>query len=97
VGADDQDPSLWQGACLATATDPVSNAVFMAALHRAAGAPFGLTAVAWRVELGAPLLLRTDPESVICGCLGASRRLCEAGFKFRFPSIVEALKDVFGH
>lgn len=84
------------GAYLATAPNPVSNAEFMRELRRALDVPFGLPAKEWMVRLGAPLLLRTDPELALYGRYCRSRRLQEEGFSFRFPEISSALSDLYG-
>lgn len=82
------------GAYLATAPKPVSNAEFMRELRRALKVPFGLPAARWMVRIGAPLLLRTDPELAILGRYCASTRLAEAGFEFAFPEVAGALRDL---
>lgn len=89
------DPTM-SGAYLATAPQPVSNAEFMRALRHAIGMPLGLPAFDWMVRLGAPLLLRTDPELALYGRYCVSRRLREAGFEFEFPDVGSALQDLYG-
>tara|TARA_R110002072_G_scaffold273219_3_gene433747 strand:- start:26820 stop:27746 length:927 start_codon:yes stop_codon:yes gene_type:complete len=83
-----------QGAYLATAPHPVSNAVFMRELRRALRVPFGLPAANWMVRIGAPLFLHTDPELAIFGRYCASRRLAEEGFEFSFPELPAAMCDL---
>jgi uncharacterized protein (TIGR01777 family) len=85
-----------QGAYLATAPNPVSNAEFMRALRRALRIPFGLPAAAWQVRIAAPLLLRTDPELALYGRYCVSRRLAEIGFEFEHPQVDGALTNLFG-
>jgi uncharacterized protein (TIGR01777 family) len=87
------DPRL-QGAYIATAPNPVSQKQFMRALRRAMRMPIGLPASAWMVRLGAPLLMRTDPELALYGRYVISRRLNEQGFEFRYPHLPEALADL---
>ncbi|MCK5944708.1 MAG: DUF1731 domain-containing protein [Planctomycetes bacterium] len=84
-----------QGAYLATAPEPVSNAVFMRELRAAVGVPFGLPAARWMVRVGARVLLRTDPELAVLGRYCVSRRLEEEGFGFGFASLNEALRDLY--
>lgn len=84
------------GAYLATAPEPVSNAVFMRQLRKVLGARIGLPAAAWMVRLGAPLLLKTDPELALLGRYCVSRRLREEGFAFHFPDLESALRDLYG-
>ncbi|MCB9848257.1 MAG: DUF1731 domain-containing protein [Phycisphaeraceae bacterium] len=87
------DPSM-HGACIATAPNPVSNAEFMRAIRRTLRVPLGLPAPAPLVRLGAPLLLRTDPELALCGRYCVPKRLQAEGFEFRFPTIEPALRDL---
>jgi uncharacterized protein (TIGR01777 family) len=85
-----------QGVYLATAPNPVSQSVFMRELRGAMGIPFGLPAFAWMVCVGAPLLMRTDPELALYGRYLISTRLREEGFSFQFPEVRCALTDLFG-
>lgn len=84
-----------QGAYLATAPNPVSNADFMRALRRALRRPFGLPAAAWMVKLGAPLLLKTDPELALYGRYCVSKRLREEQFQFAYPELGAALTNLY--
>jgi uncharacterized protein (TIGR01777 family) len=83
------------GAYLATAPNPVSNAEFMRELRKALRAPFGLPAKSWMVRLAAPLLLRTDPDLALYGRYCISRRLRQEGFEFLFPDLASAFRDLF--
>lgn len=87
------DASL-QGTYLATAPKPVSNADFMRALRRALQMPIGLPAASWMVRIGAPLLMRTDPELALYGRYCVSKRLPREGFEFQFPDLQSALTDL---
>jgi uncharacterized protein (TIGR01777 family) len=84
------------GTYIATAPIPVSQVEFMRALRRAMGMPIGLPAFAWMVRLGAPLLMRTDPDLALYGRYVVSRRLREEGFEFRFPELRSALAELLG-
>lgn len=84
-----------QGVYVATAPNPVSNREFMRALRRAVGQPVGLPAAAWMVRLGAPRLLKTDPELAIYGRYCVSKRLADEGFEFVFPDVGPALRDLY--
>lgn len=88
------DPDM-EGAYVATAPSPVSNAEFMRLLRRTLGMPLGLPAPAWLVRIGAPLMLRTDPELAIYGRYCVSRRLREEGFEFTYPELPAALADLY--
>lgn len=89
------DDESMHGAYIATAPNPVSNAEFMRELRRAVGMPIGLPAPAFGVRLAAPLFLRTDPELALYGRYCVSHRLPEIGFEFRFPTIREAMADLY--
>jgi NAD dependent epimerase/dehydratase family enzyme len=84
-----------RGVYVATAPNPVSNAEFMRELQRAVHAPFGLPAMAWMVRLGAPVMLRSDPDLALYGRYCVSRRLKEEGFEFLFPDVGPALRDLY--
>lgn len=83
-----------RGAYVATAPNPVSQRDFMRELRRAMRMPIGLPAFSWMVRLGAPLLLRTDPELALYGRYLVSRRLREEGFDFEFPVLCAALTNL---
>jgi hypothetical protein len=85
-----------KGAYIATAPNPVSNNEFMRELRRALRMPIGLPAAEWMVRIGAPLVMRTDPELALYGRYCVSRRLREEGFDFEFPELPQALKDLYG-
>jgi len=85
-----------QGAYLATAPEPVSNAEFMRALRRALRMPIGLPAASWMVRIGAPLVMRTDAELALYGRYCISKRLKEEGFEFTFPNLTSAFQDLYG-
>jgi uncharacterized protein (TIGR01777 family) len=87
------DPAM-QGIYIASAPNPVSQRDFMRELRRVMRMPIGLPATRWMVKLGAPLLMRTDPELALYGRYVVSRRLREEGFSFRFPQLREALEDL---
>lgn len=86
------------GVFIASAPNPVDNRAFMRSLRRHAGGlaalGLGLPAPAPLVRLGAPLVLRTDPELALYGRYVLPRRLMEAGFTFRFPQLDGALADL---
>lgn len=88
------DPKM-EGAFLATAPNPVSNAIFMSALRKALHIPIGLPAAEWMVRIGAPLIMKTDPELALYGRYCVSRRLEKDGFQFEYPDIASAMKQLF--
>jgi len=83
-----------RGMYIASAPNPVPQRAFMRALRRSMRMPIGLPAFTWMVRLGAPLVMRTDPELALYGRFVVSRRLREHGFEFRFPELPPALDDL---
>lgn len=91
--------SSMSGMYIATAPNPVSQRDFMRALRRHAGGlgklGLGLPAPAALVRLGAPLVLRTDPELAIYGRYLIPKRLLAEGFDFKFSDLDQALADLY--
>jgi uncharacterized protein len=85
-----------KGTYIATAPNPVSQIEFMRELRREMRMPIGLPAFGWMVRIGAPLLMRTDPELAIYGRYVVSKRLKDEGFEFRYPTLGEALAELLG-
>jgi uncharacterized protein (TIGR01777 family) len=79
----------------ATSPEPVRNAEFMGQLRRVLGRPWAPRTPSWLVRLGCALL-GTEPVLALSGRRGDPRRLEEAGFTFRFPTLREALADLYG-
>jgi len=72
---------------------PLPNRDFMAAVRRAYGAPIGLPATGWMLEVGA-FLLRTETELILKSRRVVPSRLLEEGFEFRFPEWGGAAADL---
>ena len=89
------DPTM-VGAYIASSPNPVSQVEFMRTLRRRLGVRVGLPATAAMVRVGAPLLMRTDPDLALYGRYVVSERLREEGFVFRFPELRDALADLAG-
>lgn len=85
-----------QGPYIASSPNPVSQRVFMRALRRAMGMPIGLPAYSWMVRIGAPLVMRTDPELALYGRYVVPKRLQEERFAFQFPNLRDAFANVLG-
>jgi uncharacterized protein (TIGR01777 family) len=64
-------------------------------LSEAWGAPVGLPAACWMLELGA-FFLKTDTELVLKSRRVVPTRLLQAGFTFEFPRWEEAAPDLVG-
>lgn len=88
-----------QGVYIASSPNPVPQREFMRELRNRAGGLGGLglalPAPEWAVRLGAPLVLRTDPELAIYGRYVRPSRLLAAGFEFAFPKLGPALDDLW--
>lgn len=89
------DDDAMQGEYIATAPNPVSNAEFMRELRKAIGMPIGLPAFEWMVRLGAPLVMKTDPELALYGRYCVSQRLADEGFEFQYPTVDLALRNIY--
>ncbi|GGH50014.1 epimerase [Microbacterium album] len=75
------------------APHPEDNRRLMAALRRTVGMPFGLPA--WRFMLEPAMwVLRTEPELVLKSRWVVPERLTAAGYRFRWPDLAPALRDV---
>jgi uncharacterized protein len=72
---------------------PLPNREFMATLRRAWGAPIGLPATEWMLEIGA-LLLSTESELILKSRRVLPTRLLQAGFGFAFPDWAPAAADL---
>ncbi len=84
-----------RGVYVLSAPNPVSQVEFMRELRRALRIPIGLPAAAWMVRIGAPLILRTDPDLALYGRYVVSQRLKDEGFQFGFPDLRPALEQLY--
>jgi len=75
------------------APNPLPNAAFMQGLRRAWGAPLGLPAAAWMLEIGA-FFLRTETELILKSRRVIPTRLLESGFHFTFPEWPAAASEL---
>jgi hypothetical protein len=83
-----------KGTYIASSPNPVSQKVFMKTLRQAMRMPLGLPAFSWMVRIGAPLLLKTDPDLALYGRYVVSKRLNDEGFDFWFSDLDNALNDL---
>ena len=88
IGNDDLD-----GCINITSPNPLPNRDFMAGLRRAYGAPIGLPATKWMLEVGA-VFQRTETELILKSRRVVPRRLVDAGFDFQFPLWAPAAGDL---
>jgi uncharacterized protein (TIGR01777 family) len=78
----------------ATAPHPVTNAEFMRELRRAVHRPWSPPVPAWAVKLGSRLM-KSEPSLALAGCRVVPKRFLETGFKFQFPDLRGALKNLY--
>ncbi len=76
--------------------NPVPNHEMMRLLRRSCGAPFGLPATEWMLEVGA-FILRTETELLIKSRRVIPGRLLQSGFVFEFPTLAAAFDDLAHH
>jgi uncharacterized protein (TIGR01777 family) len=77
----------------AVAPNPATNAEFMRTLRHTLYRPWCPPAPVWAVKLGSRLT-QTEPSLALDGCRCVPKRFVEAGFKFQFPDLRGALKDI---
>jgi uncharacterized protein (TIGR01777 family) len=75
------------------APNPLPNREFMRELRDAVGAPIGLPAAKWMLEVGA-VLLRTETELPLKSRWVLPSRLLAAGFEFAHPQWPEAAREI---
>jgi len=78
----------------ATSPSPLTNEEFMRELRHALHRPWSPPAPAWGVRLGS-WLMRTESSLALSGCRCPPKRFLEAGFRFQFPELRAALKNIF--
>ena len=81
------------GAVNLAAPNPVTNAEFMAAIRKVCGAPFGLPAPRWMLEIGA-FFMRTETELLIKSRHVVPGKLLANGFTFRHPHLLPAIEQL---
>jgi uncharacterized protein (TIGR01777 family) len=78
----------------AVAPNPMTNREFMRELRHALRRPWSPPAPEWAVRIGARLM-HTEPAFALTSCRCEPRRFLEAGFKFQFPDLRGALKNLY--
>ncbi len=81
------------GAVNIAAPNPLPNAQFMRTLREAWGAPLGLPAAAWMLEVGA-VFLQTETELVLKSRRVVPGRLLDDGFRFEYATWPEAAGEL---
>jgi uncharacterized protein len=75
------------------APEPTTNRQFLRLLRKEVGMPFGLPMPEWLIAFGA-VIIRTEPELVLKSRRVVPGKLLDAGYKFKYTNIEEALKDL---
>ena len=83
------------GAVNIASPNPLPNAAFMRELREAWGAPIGLPATAWMLEIGA-WLMRTETELILKSRRVVPGLLLSRGFEFSHPHWPEAAAELCG-
>jgi NAD dependent epimerase/dehydratase family enzyme len=73
--------------------NPTDDRTFMATLRKVLGVPFGVPQPRWMLELGA-IGIRTETELVLKSRWVVPERLLAEGYRFRFPDLESALRDI---
>jgi uncharacterized protein len=87
------DQQEFEGAINLSAPNPVPNAEFMRELRRAWGAPIGLPATKWMLEVGS-FFMRSETELILKSRRVIPGVLTKRGFAFQFPNWPEAARDL---
>jgi uncharacterized protein (TIGR01777 family) len=82
-----------EGTYNCTAPHPVRNGYFMRAIRETAHFPLAIPLKKWMLNLGARLI-GTETELLLKSRNVFPKKMLEAGFKFRFPYVMPALKDL---
>ncbi|MGH7977260.1 MAG: TIGR01777 family oxidoreductase [Limisphaerales bacterium] len=82
-----------RGAVNLAAPNPLPNRETMRLIRKACGAPFGLPATEWMLEVGA-FFLRTETELILKSRRVVPGKLLASGFQFQFPDLQVALKNL---
>jgi len=75
------------------APESLPNKDFMRVVREAWGAPIGLPASKWMLELGA-FLMRSETELILKSRRVVPKRLTDSGFEFEFPGWEAAAADL---
>jgi uncharacterized protein (TIGR01777 family) len=75
------------------APNPLTNTEMMRLVRKQCGAPFGLPATEWMLEIGA-FFLRTETELIIKSRRVVPGKLLTSGFQFHFPKLEDALRNL---
>ncbi|MES2775164.1 MAG: TIGR01777 family oxidoreductase [Bacteroidota bacterium] len=82
-----------EGVFNCSSPNPLPNAVFMQTLRKACGVNFGLPASKWMLKIGAAII-GTETELILKSRWVVPTRALEAGFKFQYPLLGDALREI---
>ncbi len=84
------------GTYIASAPNPVSNAVFMKTLRKTMHYPIGIPLPNILTKIGAKYIFKTDIELALYGRYVLSDRLKSVNFNFKYPTLDSALTNLLG-
>jgi uncharacterized protein (TIGR01777 family) len=73
--------------------NPLPNRETMRLIRESCGAPFGLPATEWMLEIGA-FVIRTETELLLKSRYVVPEKLLASGFQFQFPELRAALRNL---
>ena len=76
-----------------TSPNPTDDATLMRTIRHVLGVPFGMPLPRWALELGSAAI-RTETELVLKSRWVLPERLLEAGYRFRYPDLESALRQI---
>ncbi len=88
-----EENTALEGVFNASAPNPVNNTKFSAAMRKAYDMSFGLPATKFLLTLGA-MVIKTETELILKSRWVLPKKLTEAGFKFQYQHIDEALENI---
>lgn len=72
---------------------PIPNDQFMRAMRKTIAMPFGIPMPTWLLKFGA-VLIATEPELILKSRRVVPKKMLDAGYRFRFSKIEDALADL---
>ncbi|WP_136603952.1 TIGR01777 family oxidoreductase [Paenibacillus dokdonensis] len=88
-----RDHAELSGVVNVSSPNPVTNRELMQELRRAMKMHFGLPAPAWMLEMGAGVI-QTETELILKSRWVIPERLEQAGYRFKYPTLKEALNEI---
>jgi uncharacterized protein (TIGR01777 family) len=76
-----------------TSPGPIANKEVMRLIRKTLRVPFGLPSPAWLLKIGA-VFIGTETELILKSRWVIPKRLLDEGFRFQFPEMENALKDI---